>query len=172
MMDRLTAAVTRFPWRRWHAALVVLVALAADYGSPAEMWTAALPLLFMAVLLSFRERGAALAVLFLSSWIAIPASAGAVRAFDAARGVRRIYVVEGQVPGLEEELWARCQAHDVRTISLDGSSSGFGGELRRQVALSFASMHNQLALQDASFNADCFGEVPSQDPNPRVPAAD
>src|SRR5204863_5712282 len=99
--------------------------------------------------------GAALAVLFLSSWIAIPTSAGAVRAFDSARGVHRLYAVDGQIAGLEGELSLRCYPLDVRNFSIDVSP--FGGELRRQVALSFASMHNQLALQDSWFASTCFG---------------
>src|SRR5581483_9805279 len=118
MMQRQTAGGTW--WRPWFAPIVVAVALVVDYTSPAELWTAALPLIFMAVLLSFRERTAALAVLLLSSWIGIPIAAGAVRAVDAVRGVQRAYVVRVTNQALEtDEVVCASPTLRVTTIDVD-----------------------------------------------------
>ena len=76
----------RWRWHGWYAPVVVLVALLADYYSPAAMWTAALPLMFMAVLLINRQRAAALVVLFLSSWILVPSVAAISVAVEARSG--------------------------------------------------------------------------------------
>jgi hypothetical protein len=156
-------------WRRGYAPVVVLLALAADYLSPAAMWTAALPLMFMAVLLTFRERGAALAVLFLSSWIAVPGSAGMVRAFDAARGQQRLFAVGSDVPGIGPRLWSQCQAPEIITSELDVASAG---ESAGHVVRTFAYMHNRLALMSFdpfAHSGDCFGRLPA---NPRAPGAE
>jgi hypothetical protein len=157
-------------WRRGYAPVVVLLALAADYLSPAAMWTAALPLMFMAVLLTFRERRAALAVLFLSSWIAIPLSVGAVRAFDTARGQHRLFAVGGEVPGVGPRLWSQCNAPDLVTSELP--SLDVVPEFAGHVIRTFASMHNSLALlsfDPYAHGGDCFGRLPE---NSREPGAE
>lgn len=139
-------------WRPWFAPIVVAVALIVDYTSPAELWTAALPLVFMAVLLSFRERTAALAVLLLSSWIGVPIAAGAVTAVDAARGVHRAYVVRVTNQALApDELVCTSPTVHVSTISIDARRPL--AELEAQVAGTFASLHNSFAGVDLSH--DC-----------------
>ena len=138
-----------FRWRRWYAVPVVMAALVADYGSPAEMWTAYIPLAFMAVLLTFRERAAALAVLFLSSWILLPAAAGITSTFDVARGVRKVYAVEFEVPGLRAGEYAECYAAEFPLTPLieDGHSGAtLGDRVLVRTAGSYAAMYNQLAI--------------------------
>jgi hypothetical protein len=146
-------------WRRWFAPLVVTIALLADYASPAALWTAVLPLAFMAVLLTFRERNAALSVLLLSSWIFIPLAAGAVRAFDAWQGTRRLYGVAFDVPGIDRRAFAACYAQrgSDGTIVTD-LPIGYGplSPLGERVVSSFAATYNTFAL----WNARC----PQRDP--------
>jgi hypothetical protein len=143
-------------WRRWYAPLVVAVALIADYGSPAEMWTAILPLAFMAVLLTFRERTAALAVLFLSSWILLPAAAGVASSYDAARGTRRLYGVELVTPGLEAGEYAECYASEFTLTPLfkEGGESAPARMVVRAVG-SFAALYNQLAVWHVHHGEAC-----------------
>jgi hypothetical protein len=148
-----------FGWRRWHAPVVVLLALLADYCSPAAMWTAILPLAFMAVLLTFRERKAALAVLFLSSWIAIPVSVAAVRVVDSARGAQRVFAVGGVVPGIDG-IGGPCDVHaPLTTVLFDGPVTGEAERLSFRVAWTFASLHNSL-VDTYQFNRQCFDQFP------------
>jgi hypothetical protein len=147
---------------RWFAPVVVIVAPLADYLSPAEMWTAALPLMFMAVLLSFRHTAAALVVLMFSSWIFVPVAAGTIAGLCAARGTPHVYWVShaGQLHGdvCHQPATGRV---DIR-ITVGGTSSsrsgvwmgripqstieidegGFLASARANVASAFASYHN------------------------------
>src|SRR5207244_6012124 len=118
--------------------------LLVDYTSPAELWTAALPLVFMAVLLSFRERTAALAVLLLSSWIGIPIVAGAVTGFDAARGVHRAYVVRVTNQALVPDELV-CTSPTLKLTTIDVDARRPFAEMEAQVAGTFASLHNTFA---------------------------
>ena len=149
-----------FRWRRWYAPLVVLVALIADYGSPAEMWTAFLPLAFMAVLLVHRERHAALAVLFLSSWILLPAVAGLASTYDDTRGTRRLYGVEFTVPGVDRNAYAACYASEFTLTPLihDGGESLPARAAVRAVG-SFAGLYNQLAVWHVHHGETCEGTI-------------
>jgi hypothetical protein len=133
---------------------VVAVALVADYTSPSELWTAALPLVFMALLLSFRERTAALAVLLLSSWIGIPLAAGAVRAVDGMRGIHRAYVVRMTNQALEPDEVV-CASADVRVTRINVDARRPFADLEAQVAGTFATYHNLFARTDLS--RDCAG---------------
>ena len=139
-------------WRPWFAPIVVAVALIVDYTSPSELWTAALPLIFMAVLLSFRERTAALAVLLLSSWIGVPIAAGAVTAVDAARGVHRAYVVRVTNQALMPEEMA-CPSSTLRLTHIDIDARRPFAELEAQVSGTFAALHNAFAGVD--FQREC-----------------
>jgi hypothetical protein len=145
-----------FRWQRWYAPLVVAVALIADYASPAEMWTAFLPLGFMAVLLANRERRAALAVLFLSSWILLPVAAGVASGFEAARGDRRLYGVQFTVPGVDPQDYAQCHAFDFTLTPLvheDGDNAPERAVVR--AVGSFAALHNQFAIWYFHGDQDC-----------------
>jgi hypothetical protein len=149
-----------FRWQRWYAPVVVGVALIADYASPAEMWTAFLPLAFMAVLLSNRERRAALAVLFLSSWIFLPVAAGVASSFDHARGVRRLYGVEFNVPGVYPGEYALCYAPEfiVTPLADEGGRNAPERVVVRAVG-SFAAFYNQLAIWHVHHGERCERRV-------------
>lgn len=156
----------RFQPPRWFAPLVVMVALLADYLSPAARWTAALPLMFMAVLLAFRSRAAALTTLFLSSWIAVPVAAGGAFAYHAVRGTPHVYRVSfagrtwgdacrevgsSRVVGeWEVELLgspptrSEIRTDQVPHSTIEVDQDGWLPRTRANVASAFASLHNQL----------------------------
>jgi hypothetical protein len=141
-------------WRRGYAPAVVAMALLADYFSPAAMWTAALPLMFMAFLLCFRERNAALAVLFLSSWIFIPAAGAATWAVHAVRQTPRIYEVRVASPAAFREAggvteWTfpqdlDCTGGGVPVTFIEITGEGAVDRLELQLATTFAFVQNAL----------------------------
>jgi hypothetical protein len=146
----------RFRWQRWYAIPVVMAALIADYASPAELWTAYVPLGFMALLLTFREKAAALAVLFLSSWILLPAAAGVTSTLEARQGARVLYGVQFQVPGIDPRDYGNCYVHEFTLAPLvDASADGAGERTVIQAVRSFAAIHNQLAVWHAHGSAVC-----------------
>jgi hypothetical protein len=142
-----------FRWRRWYAPLVVVVALAADYLSPAEMWTAFLPLAFMAVLLTFRERAAALVVLFLSSWIFVTSAAAVSATIDAARGKRHLYGVQFDVPGLEPGEFGKCYAGEFPVTSLLDDVNPRSPVV--PIVQGFATYYNQMTVWYVHRGAAC-----------------
>jgi hypothetical protein len=145
-----------FRWQRWYAVPVVVAALVADYASPAELWTAYIPLAFMAVLLTFRERVAALAVLFLSSWILLPAAAGVTSAFESSRGARILYGVQFAVPGVDLRDYAHCYEREFTLAPLvDEGGENAAERTVIQAVRSFAALHNQLAIWHAHGSATC-----------------
>src|SRR5688572_22410225 len=77
-------------WRRELPPVIAVAGLAADYLSPAALWTLSLPMLAVAALLALRSFGKAALVFVLSSWILIPTASGALSAFDAQSGTQRI----------------------------------------------------------------------------------
>jgi hypothetical protein len=150
-------------WRPWFAPIVVALALAADYGSPAAMWTAALPLIFMAFLLSFRERTAALAVLLLSSWIGIPLAAGGLRAVDAVRGAHRAFYVRLTAQALDPGLELTCTGEThLQVIEIDGRRPV--AEFEAQVAGTFAAAYN--LFNASAIVKDCKPGTPALQPVP------
>jgi hypothetical protein len=141
----------RFHWRRWYAPVVVMVALLADYGSPAALWTAFLPLAFMAVLLTHRETVAALAVLCLSSWIFIPTVAVVSVTADRAGGERTLYGSEADAPGLDALELAICGPLQFkRTDSMKATLlSGAEGVRVPSTYETYMGFYNRLALWSA-----------------------
>jgi hypothetical protein len=146
MAGRFGGQASGWRWRRGFAPLVVLVALLADYTSPAALWTAALPLMFMAVLLTFRERTAALVVLCLSSWIFVPVAAGTKFAVDSARGQHQLYGVEFDLPGVEEPDFNRCFSNALPIAELPVPEVPVVHALAVRVGESFAGFYNMLTV--------------------------
>jgi hypothetical protein len=157
-------------WRPWFAPLVVALALAVDYGSPEELWTAAIPLVFMAFLLSFRERAAALAVLLLSSWIAIPLTALVFRSADGIRGIHRVDYVRVTARALETDVdLSHCNPEThVSVIEIDGRRPLVSFEA--DVADHFAYYYNRLA--GTSIEKDCRPPTTAQAPASNPPQLD
>ena len=138
-------------WRRELPPVVVVAGLAADYLSPAALWTVLLPLAAVVGLIVMRRWAAAALVVVLSSWFLIPASARAVRAVDASRGVERVFAVEtAGIPGVTPAIYERCFADRFR-VDVMRAGPGFVIEPNRylkRVFWSFAEMHNLIAIQN------------------------
>jgi hypothetical protein len=130
--------------------VVVVAGLAADYLSPAALWTLVFPIAAVVALMLLRRWGAAAMVVLLSSWFLIPASARAVRTFDASRGVERVFAVETSgIPGVAPTIYQRCFADRFRVDTMR-AGPGFVIEPNRylkRVFWSFAEVHNVLAIQ-------------------------
>jgi hypothetical protein len=141
----------RIDWRRELPPVVVVAGLAADYLSPAAMWTVLLPLAAMLALIVMRRWAAAALVVVLSSWFLIPASARAVCAIDSSRGVERVFAVEAAgIPGVAPAIYERCFADRFR-VDVMRAGPGFVIEPNRylkRVFWSFAEVHNFIAIQN------------------------
>jgi hypothetical protein len=149
-------ALTRaIDWRRELPPVVVVAGLAADYLSPAALWTLVFPLAAVAVLMLLRRWGVAAMVVVLSSWFLVPATARAVRSIDASRGVERVFAIEtAGIPGVAPTIYQRCFADRFRVDTMRGGP-GFVIEPNRylkRVVWSFAEVHNVLAIQDVLRN--------------------
>src|SRR5262245_45152199 len=102
-------------WRRELPPVIVVAALAADYMTPAALWTISLPLAAVVALMALRRFSAATLVVVLSSWFLIPASARAVRVIDSSRGIERVFAVETSgIPGVAPTIYQRCFADHFR----------------------------------------------------------
>jgi hypothetical protein len=137
-------------WRRELPPVLVVAALAADYLSPPALWTVALPLAGIAALVALGQWRKAALVLLLSSWIAIPASARALCAVEAARGVPTLYAVEGVLPAVWEYSDTRGCALDRMDIRSLDADLGSQNRFVRQVVWSFVEIHNATTLENAA----------------------
>jgi hypothetical protein len=136
-------------WRRELPPVLVVAGLMSDYLTPAALWTIIPPLLAVLALIALRRWAAAAMVVVLSSWVLVPSLAGALCAFDAARGTQRIYAVASGTPGISEEELSRCYSHDVTVEVLDVSPGFVAGmdQVAARVVESFAEIHNDMALE-------------------------
>jgi len=93
----------RIKWRRELPPVIAVAGLAADYLSPAALWTILLPLGAVVLLLTMRKWATAATVLLLSSWMLIPIAAGTVSSIEESRGERNIWLIDdGTIPNLDE----------------------------------------------------------------------
>src|SRR6188508_3088823 len=104
-------------WRRELPPLLAVAGLAADYLSPAALWTLALPMLAVAALLALRSFGKAALVFVLSSWILIPTASGVLSAVDAQSGTQRLLVVDGSAQEVRAVL-EPCLTNNIRIQEL------------------------------------------------------
>jgi hypothetical protein len=142
--------VSRISWRRELPPVLAVAGLAADYLSPAALWTILLPFGFVAMLLALRKPGYAAAVFLLSSWVLIPTAAQTVSAFEDLRGERPLYVV----PGAEQATLDEAVADpDVpATVGFQVLPIGPGHLINprwalRDVVVTFAELHNVLLIE-------------------------
>jgi hypothetical protein len=97
----------RIKWRRELPPVIAVAGLAADYLSPAALWTILLPLGAVVLLLTMRKWAFAATVFLLSSWMLIPMAAGTVSAIEESRGERNIWLIDdGTIPNLDEAVAA------------------------------------------------------------------
>ena len=85
--------VSRISWRRELPPVLAVTGLAADYLSPAALWTILLPFGFAVLLLGLRKPAYAAVVFLLSSWVLVPTAAQAVSAVEDMQGQHPLYVV-------------------------------------------------------------------------------
>jgi hypothetical protein len=140
-------------WRRELPPVLAVAGLAADYLSPAALWTLALPMLAVAALLALRSFGKAALVFVLSSWILIPTASGVLSAFDARSGTQRLLLVGG---GAEQARVALepCFSDQVRIEQLP---VGRGHLINPRWVLkdtirTFVGLHNERVLDHARRN--------------------
>jgi hypothetical protein len=140
-------------WRRELPPVVAVAGLAADYLSPAALWTLWLPLLAVGALLALRSFGKAALVFVLSSWILIPTAGGVLSAIDAQSGTQRILLMGRSADAMREVL-EPCVTDNVRIQQLP---VGPGHVINPRWALedvirTFVGVHNDLALEQARRN--------------------
>lgn len=140
-------------WRRELPPVLAVAGLAADYLSPAALWTLALPMLAVAALLALRSFGKAALVFVLSSWILIPTASGALSAFDAQSGTQRLLVIGGGA----EQLRVVLEPCFSGQISIQQLPVGRGHVINPHWVLkdtirTFVGIHNERVLDHARRN--------------------
>lgn len=143
---------TREGWFRWRRELTPVVAvagLAADYLSPAELWTILLPLGAVFLLAAMRKWVAAAAVFLLSSWVLIPLAAHTVSSVEDATGGRHMFIVpDAALPTLDEAVFDPCVPGTVGFTLLP---VGPGHLINprwalRDAIVTFADLHNAMLI--------------------------
>jgi hypothetical protein len=140
-------------WRRELPPVIAVAGLAADYLSPAALWTLSLPLLAVAALLALRSFGKAALVFVLSSWILLPTAVGVLSAIDAQRGTQRFLLVGGNAEAMRSIL-EPCVTDDVRIEELP---LGAGHVINprwvlKEVIDNFVDFHNDVVFEQARRN--------------------
>jgi hypothetical protein len=141
----------RIKWRRELPPVIAVAGLAADYLSPAALWTILLPLGAVALLLTMRKWAIAATVLLLSSWMLIPLAAGTVSAIEESRGERNIWLIDdGTIPNLDEAV-AAADAAAPGAIGLTVLPIGPGHLINPRWAMrnafdTFVDLHNAMLI--------------------------
>ena len=142
--------VSRISWRRELPPVLAVAGLAADYLSPAALWTILLPFGCVVLLLSLRKPAYAAAVFLLSSWVLVPTAAQTVSAVEDLRGDRPLYVI----PGAEQLTLDEAIADPDVPASVGFQVLPIGpGHLinphwaLRDAIVTFAELHNVLLIE-------------------------
>ena len=142
--------VSRISWRRELPPVLAVAGLAADYLSPAALWTILLPFGFVVLLLALRKPAYAAAVFLLSSWVLVPTAAQTVSAVEDLRGDRPLYVI----PGAEQLTLDEAIADpDVpASVGFQVLPVGPGHLINphwalRDAIVTFAELHNVLLIE-------------------------
>jgi hypothetical protein len=137
-------------WRRELIPVIAVAGLAADYLSPAAMWTILLPFGCVALLLGLRRPVTAAIVFLLSSWVLIPSAARLTLAIEDMRGVHQLLTVDGAtIPALADDLADPCLPPATRVVSLPVGSGHLVNPrwaLRRTI-VTFADVHNAMVIE-------------------------
>jgi hypothetical protein len=132
-------------WRRELPPVIAVAGLAADYLSPAELWTILLPLACVMLLAGMRKWGTAALVFVLSSWVFVPLAAHTVTAIDDVRGERNMFFVPGEMT-IGEVVTDSCDPADV---GIEVLPIGPGHLINprwalRETIVSVARLHNAI----------------------------
>jgi hypothetical protein len=147
----------RIRWRRELAPVIAVAGLAADYLSPAALWTIFLPLGCVVLLLALRKWATAAVVFMLSSWVLIPFAAGAVSAVEDSRGERRLFVIaDATIPTLDEAVADPCVPAGVHFEVLPIGPGHLVNPrwALRDAIVTFADLHNAMLI-DRIHRDDC-----------------
>ena len=141
----------RIKWRRELPPVIAVAGLAADYLSPAALWTILLPLGAVVLLLTMRKWAFAATVFLLSSWMLIPMAAGTVSAIEESRGERNIWLIDdGTISNLDEAA-ASVDSAVPGTIGLTVLPIGPGHLINPRWAMrdavdTFVDLHNAMLI--------------------------
>jgi hypothetical protein len=141
----------RIKWRRELPPVIAVAGLAADYLSPAALWTILLPLGAVVLLLTMRKWAIAGTVFLLSSWMLIPLAAGTVSSIEESRGERNIWLIDdGSIPNLDEAV-AAADSAVPGAIGLKVLPIGPGHLINprwamRDVFETFVGLHNAMLI--------------------------
>ena len=141
----------RIKWRRELPPVIAVAGLAADYLSPAALWTILLPLGAVVLLLTMRKWAIAGTVFLLSSWVLIPIAVQTVASVEESRGDRNIWLIDdGTIPDLEEAV-AAADSGVPGAIGLRVLPVGPGHLINPRWAMrdafdTFVDLHNALLI--------------------------
>jgi len=142
--------VSRISWRRELPPVLAVTGLAADYLSPAALWTILLPFGFAVLLLGLRKPAYAAVVFLLSSWVLVPTAAQAVSAVEDMQGQHPLYVV----PDADQTTLDEAVADpDVpASVGFQVLPIGPGHVINprwalRDTIVTFAELHNLLVIE-------------------------
>ena len=141
----------RIKWRRELPPVIAVAGLAADYLSPAALWTILLPLGAVVLLLTMRKWAIAATVFLLSSWVLIPIAVQTVASVEESRGDRNIWLIDD---GTNEDLELAAAAVDSDVpgaIGLTVLPIGPGHLINPRWAMrdaidTFVDLHNVLLI--------------------------
>jgi hypothetical protein len=141
----------RIKWHRELPPVIAVAGLAADYLSPAALWTILLPLGAVVLLLTMRKWAIAATVFLLSSWMLIPIAAQTASALEESRGERNIWLVDdGTIPNLDEAV-AAADSGVPGAIGLTVLPIGPGHLINPRWAMrdaleTFVDLHNAMLI--------------------------
>ena len=149
--------VSRISWRRELPPVLVVAGLAADYLSPAALWTMLLPFAAVVALLSLRKPLHAATVFVLCSWVLIPTAVQTVSALEDMRGERRMFVVPGATQPTLEEAIADPDVPEGVEFQVLPVGPGHVIDPRwalRDTIVTFAELHNLMLIEEYRQAAD------------------
>ena len=145
-------------WRHELAPVIAVAGLAADYLSPAALWTILLPFGCVVLLMALRKWTAAAAVFLLSSWFLIPAAVITVDAIEESRGEHRLFALPGCLgPVLDKASSDACAAGSVDVTVLPiGAGYLFNPRwILRENIETFIALHNAIVIDRARATGLC-----------------
>lgn len=148
----------RIRWRNELTPVIAVAGLFADYLSPAELWTILLPLGCVVVLAALRKWTAAVAVLVLSSWVAIPTAAIALTAMENSAGEHRLFALADDIgPVLDKAANDACPTGvlEVETLPIGSGQLIDPRWVLRKNIETVVALHNAIVIEQARESGLC-----------------
>jgi len=140
----------RINWRRELPPVLAVAGLAADYLSPAALWTILLPFGAVVMLIALRKWAFAATVFLLSSWVLTPLAVGTVAGIEEARGDHRLFTIAGaNLSTVEEAALDPCleDAVDFEELPIGSGHIIDPRWVMRETIETFAEMHNAIVIE-------------------------